>query len=629
MCGIVGFSGAGSVEDLHRMMAALAHRGPDDEGSHVDRVNRVFLGHRRLNVVDLSAGSQPLWNEDGTVAVIYNGEVYNHEALRKELEAAGHVFKTDHCDTEVLVHGYEAWGTKLVHRLNGMWAFAIYDRPRHRLFLSRDRFGKKPLYYLSSRKLFLFASELSVLSLHCETHCSLDPLSLKKYYAYGFIPGPRSLYTGVSKLPAGFNLVCDVRTHEARTERYWDFVLEPFESIPPHPERAWGEELRYLLGKAVRRRLEADVPLGIYLSGGVDSCAVTSAAVQWKDPTEVKTFSIGFQEPSFDESQYARFAAGYWGTDHHHERLSLAQAKDLVPDVLNRLDEPIADGSIIPTYLLSRFTRSQVTVALSGDGGDELFAGYDPFKALRLASFFDALVPSRLRHRIRCLADLLPVSSRNMSLDFKIKRTLRGLDHATPFWNPVWLSPLEPKEVESLFQEETDIEDLYSEALQYWHQSPSADLVDRTLLFYTKLYLQDDILPKVDRTSMMVSLEVRSPLLDIDLVDFVRRIPARWKIRCGKTKHVFKSALKGHVPDSILNRPKKGFGIPLTQWLREAYSEWAPPSGLMGNNGDRFTDARVGEHLAGKADHRLFLWANAVLGPHVARSQRSGRIMTR
>lgn len=621
MCGIVGFSGSGSVEDLHRMTEALKHRGPDEEGYHVDRSHRVFLGHRRLTVVDLAAGSQPLWNEDGTVAVVYNGEVYNHREIRGDLESLGHVFKTDHCDTEVLVHAYEEWGMNFVHRLNGMWAFALYDQPRRRLILSRDRFGKKPLYYFGSPNLFLFASELSALPLHKEMHCCVDLLSLKKYFAYGFIPAPRSLYAGVFKLPAGHNLVCDLRTHTVQMEPYWEFLLEPFESIPRHPERVWGEELRHLLLEAVRRRLDADVPLGVYLSGGIDSSSVTSAAVRLKDPRDVKTFSIGFSEPSFDESEYARFAAKFWGTDHHHKQLSLGQAKGLVPGVLDRLDEPIADGSVIPTYLLSRFTRSKVTVALSGDGGDELFAGYDPFKALWLAKAFDALVPSRLRNRIRSLADLLPVSSRNMSLDFKIKRTLRGLSYAQAYWNPVWLSPLEPAEIQELFQEKTDIEELYSEALHCWHESPASNLVDRTLLFYTRLYLQDNILPKVDRTSMMESLEVRSPLLDIDLVDFVRRIPSRWKIQGGETKCLFKTALEGMVPERILSRRKKGFGIPLTQWLKEAWPEWAPQSLLKGREGS-FTERMAEEHLAGKADHRLFLWAGIVLGPHLERAPR-------
>jgi len=621
MCGIVGFCGKGSVEDLERMTAALEHRGPDEEGFHVDSSLRVYLGHRRLTIMDLESGAQPLWNEDSTVGVVFNGEIYNHRRLRRELESAGHVFQTDHCDTEVLVHAYEEWGPDFVKRLNGMWAFAIYDLRRRRFFLSRDRFGKKPLYYFHSKDLFLFASELSVLPLHKSMECIPDRLSLKKYYAYGFIPAPRSLYRGVYKLPAGHNLILDLNSHAIRVEPYWEFALEPFESIPRHPERTWAEELRHLLVEAVRRRLESDVPLGVYLSGGIDSTAVAAAAAHLKKPGKVLTFSIGFDEPSFDESAHARLAADFIGSEHHHERLSLARARDLVPGVLERLDEPIADGSIIPTYLLSRFTRSRVSVALSGDGGDELFAGYDPFKALRLAQVFEALIPSRLRNRIRSLADLLPVSSRNMSLDFRIKRALRGLDYARPYWNPIWLSPLEPAEIEELFQEETNIEELYSEAFQYWHESPHQDLVDRTLVFYTKLYLQDDILPKVDRTSMMVSLEVRSPLLDMELVDFVRRIPSGWKFRRGETKALFKQSLRDLVPDSIIDRAKKGFGIPLTQWLRDAWGEWAPAS-FVHQGARRFTERMAREHMARKADHRLFLWADIVLGAHMKRLNR-------
>lgn len=600
------------------MMAALAHRGPDDEGVHVDYENRVCLGHRRLSVIDLSSGAQPLWNEDRTLAVVYNGEIYNHRELRKTLEAAGHVFHTDHADTEVLVHGYEEWGPDMVQRLNGMWAFALYDTVRRSIFLSRDRFGKKPLYYTVTRDAFVFASELHALLLHQEAPRELDRLSLKKYFAYGFIPAPGTPYQGIHKLPAGHNMVFDLRARKLNVWAYWDFVIEPFDRIPSNPDSVWGEQLRHLFFEAVKRRLESDVPLGVFLSGGIDSSAVAMAAAHYKDPKDIKTFSIGFDEPSFDETAYAEAAAEYLGTHHHHKGLSLAEAKKLVPDILLRLDEPVADGSLIPTYLLSRFTRSAVTVALSGDGGDELFAGYDPFKALRLAVFFDTLVPGAIRSGLRSLADLLPVSQKNMSLDFKIKRTLRGLSYDRPYWNPVWLSPLEPREIDELFQERTDIEELYSEALTYWGRFPGMGIVDKTLYFYTKMYMQDDILPKVDRASMMVSLEVRSPFLDAELVDFVRRIPWRWKLRGGRTKFLLKQALTDRLPPEILNRPKKGFGIPLTRWLRETSMNW--PAGLRhGYENARFMNRMAGEHINGKADHRLYLWADLVLEAHIER----------
>ncbi len=595
------------------MTHALAHRGPDEEGHYVDQDARMFLGHRRLSIIDLSSGAQPLWNEDRTLAVVYNGEIYNHAELRKTLESAGHVFHTDHSDTEVLVHGYEEWGAEVVQRLNGMWAFALYDRNRGRIFLSRDRFGKKPLYYASIRDCFAFASELHALLLHEKVPRELDRLSLKKYFAYGFIPAPRTPYLGIHKLPAGHNMLFSLGSREVKVWAYWDFVIEPFDSIPPQPEEVWTEELRHLFFAAVQRRLEADVPLGVFLSGGIDSSAVAMAAARFRDPRDIKTFSIGFDEASFDETAYAKTAAGFLGTDHRHKGLSLGEAKQLVPDILRRLDEPVADGSLIPTYLLSRFTRSTVTVALSGDGGDELFAGYDPFKALRLAVAFDVLVPRAIRSGIRSLADLLPVSEKNMSLDFKIKRTLRGLSYDRAFWNPVWLSPLEPKEIDDLFQERTDIEELYSEAMAYWRRFPGMHIVDKTLYFYTKMYLQDDILPKVDRAAMMVSLEVRSPFLDTELVDFVRRIPWRWKLGpLGKTKAVLKRSLRGRLPDSILNRRKKGFGIPLTSWLQETWHAWKPATHFKEEDFPLIR-AAAADHLGRRKDHRLFLWASIVM----------------
>jgi len=569
MCGIAGFVGQGDALVLRAMSDAMIHRGPDGSGAFIDEANRVHLAHRRLAILDIAGGEQPMWNEDGQVGVVFNGEIYNHAELRRDLVARGHVFRSDHSDTEVLVHGYEEWGTDLPLKLNGMFAFAIYDRTRRSLFFARDRFGKKPLYYTARAGLFAFASELSALLKHPGVGREIDELSLQKYFGYGFIPAPRSLYRNVAKLPGGHSLSYDVATGALSTKQYWRFAIEPAQRIPADPESAWGEELRSLLSQAVKRRLVSDVPLGIFLSGGIDSSAVLAFATRHVPPERTATFSIGFREESFDESVYARRVAELFRSDHHHQVLSLDKARELIPRVLAGLDEPMGDSSILPTYLLCGFARQRVTVALGGDGGDELFAGYDPFKALAPAAWYRRLVPEWAHRRLRSLAELIPASDRNMSLEFKIKRGLRGVSYPESAWNPAWLGALDPSDLQDLFRRPVRHEEVFEEAIAAWHGSAADNPVDRTLEFYTRFYLQDDILTKVDRASMMVSLEVRAPFLDNDVVEFARRIPHQYKLRGGRTKYLLKKALEGVLPAEIIHRKKKGFGVPLARWLKD------------------------------------------------------------
>ena len=615
MCGIAGFIGTGGVHDLQAMSDALVHRGPDGAGQYIDERQGVFLAHRRLAILDIGGGEQPMWNEDGRVCVIFNGEIYNHVELRRDLVSRGHVFRSDHSDTEVLVHGYEEWGNRLPLMLNGMFAFAIYDRSRQRLFLARDRFGKKPLYYVAGAGCFAFASELSALLKHPQVDRTVDQAHLRKYFAYGFIPAPATLYRGVYKLPGGHWMTYDIASKALQVAQYWQFRIEPFEAIPANPEDVWGEQLRGLLSQAVKRRLISDVPLGIFLSGGIDSSAVLAFATRHVPPREIKTFSIGFTEQSFDESAYAQRMAAHFGSDHHHEVLSLEAVGDLAEEVLSMLDEPMGDSSILPTFLLCRFARKYVTVALGGDGGDELFAGYDPFKALNPAQWYAKHVPGWLHGGLRSLADLIPASERNMSLDFRIKRGLRGVSYPARAWNPVWLGALDPVELEELFQQPVRYEDVFEEAIAAWESSSADNLTDRTLEFYTRFYLQDNILTKVDRASMMVSLEVRAPFLDNDLVDFARRVPHQYNLRHGVTKYLLKKSLEGILPADIIYRKKKGFGVPLARWLKG----WKEPAiAPRCNDLDlAWVSRRWSEHRAGKVDHRLFLWCWIVLQNHM------------
>lgn len=607
MCGIAGFVGKGNRDDILAMTSALRHRGPDGEGFFVDETAPIFLGFRRLAIVDIAGGNQPMWNEDGTVGVVFNGEIYNHVELRRELVAAGHVFRSSHSDTEVLVHGFEQWGEDLPGRLNGMFAFAVYDRPRRRLFLARDRFGEKPIYYSWRRGLFAFASELQAMTRHPDVSRAVNIRALQKFFAYGYLPAPNALYEDSHKLPSGCHLTFDIASEAIRAVRYWRFEIAPDEGLDDRAEEALAEELRHLLLQAGRRRLMSDVPLGVLLSGGIDSSSVLAAAASELPSDQIETFTIGFTEPSFDESSEARAVATAFRTRHREEILDLSAARGIMPEVLSRLDEPLGDASILPTFLLCRFARSRVTVALSGDGGDELFAGYDPIKALRLAQFYNQLVPRPLHRGLRSLAALLPSSSRNMSLDFKIRRSLAGLSYPQALWNPVWLGPVEPDIMADLFNEPIAAEELYEEAISLWNRDPRQSLLDRTLEFYTNLYLQDDILMKSDRASMMASLEARAVFLDNDVVTFCQRLPGRFKYRNGERKYLLKKAMAPLVPRQVLSRRKKGFGIPLAKWLRAM--PITPPLAPVSGVKLPWVEKCWREHRAGRSDHRLFLWS--------------------
>jgi asparagine synthase (glutamine-hydrolysing) len=610
VCGICGVVGREPVdrEALKRMTDALRHRGPDDEGFLVEEQPdgvAIGLGFRRLSIIDLVSGNQPIGNEDGSVQVVFNGEIYNYRELRSDLEAHGHRFSTN-TDTEVIVHLYEERGPHCVDRLNGMFAIALWDSKRSELVLARDRFGKKPLYYAEVDGTLLFGSELKSLVEHplCPRELDLDAVS--RYLALEYVPTPYSIYEGVRKLPGGHVL----RWRDGRTsiERYWDLRLDPDD--PPRPDWEYIEEFRALFHDAVRRRLISDVPLGAFLSGGIDSSSVVAMMVSALPPGAVKTFSVGFGERSFDESQHARRVAAHFGTDHREEVFTADMMLDILPAVVDWLDEPFGDASILPTYLLSRFTREHVTVALGGDGSDELLAGYPTFPADRLARLYR--VPQLLHANVIVpLADRLPVSTRNFSFDFKLKRFLRAASAPDDVRHATWLGSFAPNEQAELL---TFLpRDPYAEQRHALAAAPS-DQLTRLIYLYAKTYLQDDILVKVDRASMACSLEVRAPFLDVELVEFLGRVPSRLKLRRLETKLLLKRAMGETLPPGIATRRKKGFGIPVAAWfkgqLREALQDELSPERIrrQGLFDAAEVQRLVREHLTGRHDHRKQLW---------------------
>jgi asparagine synthase (glutamine-hydrolysing) len=592
------------------MTRALAHRGPDGEDYRLDPP--VFLGHRRLAILDLKGGHQPMTTREGRFAIVYNGEIYNQTELRKELEEKGYQFSTDHSDTETLLLGFAEFGPAVLDKLNGMWAFAIYDRQQKQLFAARDRFGKKPFYFWHRGTQLAFASELSALMCHPAGPRSISELALQKYFAYGYIPAPRTAIEGIWKLPAGFWMSFQVETGDLKVQQYWEYRSEPDPALRKPGIAA--EALAEKFSGAVRRRLIADVPLGVFLSGGIDSSAVATLAKGFI--SELKTFTVGFEEPSFDESGDARKVAKWLNTAHFCQTLSLEKSKQLLPGIIDRLDEPLGDPSLLPTYLLCKFAREEVAVALAGDGGDELFCGYDPFRALHLAEAYSKLVPKPIHFALRLLAARLPVRHRNLSFEFKLKRTLDGLSYADRHWLPIWMGPLGPRELNDLFHQKIKPDELYSEAIEAWENCGHLDFVSRAQQFFIKLYLQDDILTKVDRASMMNGLEARCPFLDIEVVNLARRIPARLKFRNGQTKWILKKAFEPILPRAVLNRPKKGFGIPIGKWfLNDAIFELGRDRTTSARYRTAYFRKQLEEHRSRKANHRLYLW-NAWLLDH-------------
>jgi asparagine synthase (glutamine-hydrolysing) len=606
MCGIAGFVGRGDRDDLARMSEPLGHRGPDGYGEWLDAAAGVYLAVRRLAIVDPAHAAQPLRASDESCVLAYNGEIYNHCELRQQLEGCGARFVTHHSDTEVLLNAYREWGVGLTSRLNGMWAFAIYDATRQQLLLSRDRFGQKPLYYTLQNGTLAFASELTGLLPHRHVRRTLSALSLQKYFAYGFIPSPHSLYEQVFKLPAGCNLLVDTRTLRCSLTRFWDYAVEPADddrqSIPELAER-----LRDLVGQAVRRQMQSDVPVGVFLSGGVDSSAISYFAAKHSSRT-LDTFSVGFEHPEFDESAAARQAASFIGTHHTLATLSASEAQRVLPDIVSHLDEPIGDGSLICTHLLCETARPRVTVALGGEGADELFGGYDPFRVLNLARWYARVMPRPMHRAVRLVAARLPARAGYMTLDYRLTRLLRGLSHPPSLWNPVWIGALDARELSECFDDPAPIESVYAEAIELWDRSSHLGLLERSMQFYLKLYLQDDILTKVDRAGMINSLEVRSPFLDLDLIDFVRRLPASVLLRGGRTKFLFKEAMRTVLPPWIVDRSKHGFAVPMAQWWRDGWLDTDRLPLPRGINA-AFVSRKLRAHRAGTENNAVFLWS--------------------
>lgn len=610
ICGIVNNDSSVPINEaiLRQMNAVITHRGPDDEGYYI--AGNVGLGMRRLSIIDLVTGHQPICNEDQTVWVVFNGEIYNFPSIQAELIQKGHRFATQ-SDTEVIVHAYEEYGTSCVERFNGMFAFALWDSKQQRLFIARDHLGIKPLYYWCRNGELVFGSELKCVIKNPDIPREIDLEALDQFLSLEYIPTPRTIFQGITKLPAGHRLIYE--KGNLTIERYWDIPFKPVLG----DINTCAETLKELIDDAVRLQLISDVPLGAFLSGGIDSSTVV-AAMSRVSQIPVRTFSIGFDDATYNEMPYARLVAKQYNTQHTEEILT-PDIGEIAQNLVLHLDEPFADFSIFPTFLVSEVARRSVKVVLSGDGGDELFGGYDTYVAQSWDRYYRWL-PDRLRMQSipRLLAHVPPQPAKK-GLVNKVKRFVEGAALPAELQHTRWMLFMTPADKSSLYQPEVgsclDGRSTESVLINYFKLAAERDSLAQQQYVDIKTYLVDDILTKVDRMSMAVSLETRVPLLDYRLVELAVNLPPEMKIGQGQTKRILRHAMADRLPAEVLNKPKQGFSIPLKNWLRGPLKpmmlDLLSPESI--NKQGLFNPACVtqwvDEHLEGKVNHSHRLWA--------------------
>ncbi len=609
MCGICGFTWRDEAL-VAKMNGVMAHRGPDQDGTYA--AEGISLGHRRLSIIDLSDhGRQPMTNEDGAVRLVFNGEIYNYQDLKPELERRGHRFAS-HTDSEVIVHAYEEYGVDCVDKLRGMFAFAIWDAGRQQLFIARDRIGIKPLYYSLHGGRLIFASEIKAILENPDVPRELNHQALYDYLGFEFVPAPETMFRGILKLPAGHHLIH--RRGDTRVTRYWDLSLKPNAEHLHYGEAV--ERQRELLDHAVKSHLMSDVPLGVFLSGGLDSSALV-AMMRRHIPGRLRTFTIGYADKTFSELDYAQQVADVFQTDHQVLMIDSNLKPDYVERALWHLDEPMTDLSSVPLFLVCEQARKHVTVCLSGEGGDESYAGYDRFKASRLNRWFSVIPGPLRRHVIARLAACLPDRPQKKGAINMFKRFIEGSNLPPEGHHLRWQYFGNARQDAALFNDDFKgkaVFDAFRLIRPYLDRCDATDIVNREIYLDMRFMMADSVLMKVDKMSMASSLEVRVPLLDHVLVEFIASLPGDWKLKGFRTKHVFRSALEGILPDNIVNRGKQGYSLPVKQLLRGRLKDYMidlfDQSPIIQRNLDVKTLKRlVDEHLAMKHNHNHVLWA--------------------
>ncbi len=606
MCGIVGefyFDPRHRVAParLQAMLETLRHRGPDDDGLLCEE--NVGIGMRRLSVIDLSGGHQPLGNEDDSLQIVFNGEIYNYLELRAELLAAGHTFRTA-SDTETIIHGYEEWGAGVLPKLNGMFAFALWDRRERTVLLARDRLGIKPLFVAALPERVVFASELKAL-LAAGVPAEIDPWAINQYFAHWYVPTPRTIYRGLTKLEPGSSLT--LTPAGTKQSLYWAMSYQP--EAPARPIEDWDEELRDALAQAVSHQMRSDVEVGAFLSGGLDSSLVTSFMAPLTGH-RLKTYTIGFTEGSYGEQEVARRIAEQIGTDHHTEMMG-AESLDLLPLLAAHFDEPFGDYSMLPTYVVSRLARQTVKVVLTGDGGDEMFGGYPTHFVWRWAKRW-RMLPRPVRRLLAKGVERLPVSMDRISLDYALRRFVRGAELDYRRGHYAWKEILSEAERAALLAPElwrqVAGDEPFGAFARYFDEVADQPILNQLLYVDLKTFLLDDCLVKVDRMSMAASLEVRVPLLDNTVLDLAGRLPVAYKLPGRKTKNMLRRLAYRQLPPGVSGLRKKGFTPPLPLWLqgpgRELLHDVLSPTTIagMGYFKPEMVARMIAEHVAGSRD---------------------------
>jgi len=602
MCGIAGYIGQGDQKILKNMTDMIKYRGPDDEGFHTEE--GIGLGMRRLSIIDLIGGKQPIYNEDKSVVAVFNGEIYNFQEIKKELIAVGHKFETN-SDTETIVHQYEESGENCFKKFNGMFAIALWDKKEKKLILARDSYGEKPLYWSRINDTLIFSSEVKSILVHPLIDKKLNHLAIYQYFSFDYVPQPFTVFENIYKLENGSFLV--FKDNEVEINRFYE-IKSNEEKIDFKSALVRLEEL---LEDSVKRRLIADVPLGIFLSGGIDSSTIAYFAK--KHQSQIKTFSIGFSEKTFDESIYAKQVAELLNTEHYHKEFGPNDLLEVIPEIIDKLDEPFGDSSILPTFLLAKFTKEKVTVALGGDGGDELLMGYPNHQIQKLIHLFGL---ENFKPKITCinfLEKIFPISNKNLVFSYKLKRYVHSLFYPGLYRDFLNIGGY-IRDIDNLFKFKINQEEIFKFTDEFLKEYQNQNYQEKINVLFQKYYLEDDILFKVDRAGMYNSLEVRAPFLDFRLADFINSLPLKYKLKRLTGKYILKEVMKNKLPKNIINRKKKGFGIPLTIWLKRDLKNYMLETlnrkdiddfGIINYD---FVEKLINEHLQNKKDNRKILW---------------------
>lgn len=601
MCGIIGYNG--NLDQNHFLygLKSLKYRGPDETGSYINKDKNLSLGINRLAINDVACGHQPM--ETHRSVVVYNGEIYNNKELRDELTQLDCKFKTKNSDTETLLHLYEYYNYKMVTKINGMWSFCIYDKIKNELFLSRDRVGKKPLFYYYDNKNFIFSSEIKGILSFKNINFEISPINLQKFSAYGFFPGKLTPYKNIYKLDPGHNLIFKIKEKKINIFRYWKYEIEVDHS---KSEQYWCDALDQELNNATKIRSKSEVPWGIFLSGGLDSSLICNYASKFSNE-KINSFSINFTNKELDETKWINHLVKKFELNHSNLNLNNDNFVDYFEKYKNVSDEPITDSSLVSYYALTSLAKGKIKFALGGDASDELLCGYDTFKAMKYIGFYNKFSSPLIHKGIKKMIKLIKLKSNHYDFRFKLNRFISVYKKQDNLYNPLWLSPVQSNTINEIFGMNTSIDEIYSEAINDWENSNLDNVIDKSLEFYFNFFLPNQILVKTDRLGMYNNIEVRSPFLDINVINIIRKIPNKFKLNGYKQKYILKKIAERYFDKKFIYRKKIGFSSPITDWISNNGKNYFLDNLNKIINKKAF-EKKISSHFDKQENERLLIW---------------------